>query len=139
MFTVWGICFEYLRANVTGNSVFNVSFFSMPYKIFPARIFQDTIITFPWVQIQWIFRLFANKWIQIGYGGPINSFLSWGLFTGVARLTYMFYLIHLDVIFMFFYSRTYTIQVSLMLVVSIWTFLYFLADTAGIWPINFKL
>merc|ERR1719270_797193 len=28
----------------------------------------------------------------------------------------MFYLIHLDVIFMFFYSRTYTIQVSLMLV-----------------------
>ena len=53
-----------------------------------------------------------------GYGGPINSFLSWGAFTGLARLTYMVYLIHLDILGLFVVTRTYTLQVSLLLAVS---------------------
>ena len=39
-----------------------------------------------------------------GYGGIINSFLSWPLFSPLSKLTYCTYLIHIDVIFLFFYS-----------------------------------
>ena len=33
-----------------------------------------------------------------GYGGPINSLLSWGPFTVLGRLTFFSYLIHLEII-----------------------------------------
>jgi len=39
-----------------------------------------------------------------GYGGIINSFLSWALFAPLSKLTYCTYLIHIDVIFLFFYN-----------------------------------
>ena len=47
-----------------------------------------------------------------GYGGIVNSFLSWGLFTPLAKLVYMTYLVHLDIIYMFFYSMEYSIEGS---------------------------
>ena len=39
-----------------------------------------------------------------GYGSVINSFLSWELFAPLSRLTYCTYLIHIDMIFLFFYK-----------------------------------
>ena len=36
-----------------------------------------------------------------GYGGVVNSFLSWSFWAPLSRLTYSCYLIHIDVILMF--------------------------------------
>ena len=56
--------------------------------------------------------------------GTINSFLSWCVFAILARLTFMVYLLHLDFIYMFFYSLTYTVEIS-HLIVAILNFNYF--------------
>ena len=53
-----------------------------------------------------------------GYGGPINSFLSWGLFTVLSRLTYFTYLIHYDILILFYNSFTYTFVASSFVIVS---------------------
>ena len=53
-----------------------------------------------------------------GYGGPINSFLSWGLFTVLSRLTYFTYLIHYDILILFYNSFTYTFEASNFVIVS---------------------
>ena len=52
-----------------------------------------------------------------GHGGFINSFLSWGLFTSLSRLTYFTYLIHLDIIAIFFTSLTFTEEFTPFLLV----------------------
>jgi len=56
----------------------------------------------------------AMMWIVIscakGYGGVINSFLSWGFFKPLARMSYLGYLTHLGLISSFFYSQTYTVE-----------------------------
>ena len=46
----------------------------------------------------------------LGYGGWINAFLSWGLFRPLARLTYLVYLVHIDVIMMFVFSLDIVIE-----------------------------
>ena len=54
-----------------------------------------------------------------GYGGIINSFLSWPLFSPLSKLTYCTYLIHIDVIFLFFYSTKRPMYFSEYTIVSI--------------------
>ena len=59
-----------------------------------------------------------------GYGGFINSFLSWGMFLALGRLTYMMYLIHLDVLMGFFASLTYSIMYTPVTMVKNQTSIY---------------
>ena len=42
-----------------------------------------------------------------GYGGLINSFLSWGAFQPLAKMSYMAYLCHMFVIWTYVFTRTY--------------------------------
>ena len=60
-----------------------------------------------------------------GYGGIINSFLSWPLFSPLSKLTYCTYLIHIDVIFLFFYSTKRPMYFSEYTIVSCFFFLIF--------------
>jgi peptidoglycan/LPS O-acetylase OafA/YrhL len=68
-----------------------------------------------------------------GYGGIINSFLSWSLFSPLSKLTYCTYLIHIDVIFLFFYNTKrpmyfseYTIVSFLLLIFTYYLLTYLL-------------
>ena len=53
-----------------------------------------------------------------GYGGPIDTFLSWGPFAVLSRLTYFTYLIHYDILILFYNSFTYTFEASNFVIVS---------------------
>ena len=46
------------------------------------------------------------------FPGLIHSFLSYGMWRSLARMTYIVFLIHLDFIVMFFYSMTYTVEAT---------------------------
>jgi len=46
----------------------------------------------------------------LGYGGFINSFLSWGFFKPLARMNYIVYLIHEGLITTVYSSLTYTVE-----------------------------
>ena len=51
---------------------------------------------------RWCDMVFAvTGFFTQGYGGPVNSLLSWGLFAPLARLTYCCYLIHQEILAMF--------------------------------------
>lgn len=51
--------------------------------------------------------------------GLINKFLSWGIFLSLARITYMVYIIHFDVLLAFFNTITYSVELTDVIVVSI--------------------
>ena len=53
------------------------------------------------------------------FTGVIVSFLSWGFFLPLARITYMAYLIHYDILMVFYYSMDYAIEMSNLLLVSL--------------------
>ena len=44
--------------------------------------------------------------------GIVNYFLSWGLWTPLARMTYIVYLVHIGVIISFFYSMNYSVELT---------------------------
>ena len=44
--------------------------------------------------------------------GVINSFLSWGFFKVLARLSYMFYLLHFGFMSAYFVSLNYTVELT---------------------------
>ena len=50
--------------------------------------------------------------------GLIHSFLSYGMWRSLARMTYIVFLIHLNFILMFFYSMTYTVEATDIVLVS---------------------
>ena len=58
----------------------------------------------------------ALSWVTFactkGYGSSINSFLSWGPFTVLGRLTFFSYLIHFDIIPILMYSTTYSYELN---------------------------
>ena len=58
----------------------------------------------------------ALAWVTFachkGYGGPINKFLSWGLFVPLARMTYMVYLTHVGLIYGYYYSINYAVEMT---------------------------
>lgn len=53
-----------------------------------------------------------------GYGGYINSFLSWGFFLPLAKLSYMVYLLHFDIVMAFFLSLAHTTELTNFFMVS---------------------
>ena len=54
-----------------------------------------------------------------GYGSYINSFLSWGVFTVLGRLTFFSYLIHYEIIFIIGSSMSYSIELNIFQLVSV--------------------
>ena len=54
-----------------------------------------------------------------GYGGFIDKFLSWPVFAPLARLTYTIYLIHLHIMFHFWFSAKETMHYDKYLIVSL--------------------
>ena len=66
---------------------------------------------------------FALGWVTFacvkGHGGIVNSFLSWGMFAPLARMTYLVYLMHIEFMVAFIFSLTYTIEYSVILMVTI--------------------
>lgn len=65
----------------------------------------------------------ALAWIVFacvkGYGGAINSFLSWSFFSPLAKLCFMVYFIHLDITKYFALSFTFTVDMMPILMVSV--------------------
>jgi len=47
-----------------------------------------------------------------GFGGFINSFLSWGLWAPLAKMSYSCYLMHFNVLWWFVYQPTYRMYIS---------------------------
>ncbi|XP_035683589.1 nose resistant to fluoxetine protein 6-like [Branchiostoma floridae] len=52
-----------------------------------------------------------------GYGGLVNTFLSWELWVPLSRLTYCAYLVHPMVIYVAFYTREVTLHYSTLTVI----------------------
>ncbi|XP_039252326.2 nose resistant to fluoxetine protein 6-like [Styela clava] len=55
-------------------------------------------------------------WVVIactsGYGGPVNTFLSWKLFVPLSRLTYCIYLVHTLILFWWFSTQEQSVHFS---------------------------
>ena len=73
----------------------------------------STTVTFDsnhvFLRIGWSLSLaWATFACAKGHGGPVNALLSWGMFLSLGRMTYMVYLLHPDVITVFFAQFTYT-------------------------------
>lgn len=64
----------------------------------------------------------ALSWVTFactkGYGSSINSFLSWGPFTVLGRLTFFSYLIHFEIIPILMWSTTYSYELNCSQIVS---------------------
>lgn len=58
-----------------------------------------------------------------GSGGLVNDFLSWSAFAPLSRLTFCAYLIHMDIIQMFFFSVLSTFPNDISMWVAVWYFL----------------
>ena len=65
-----------------------------------------------WVRVSYasLHRLswsFAVGWVIFacvhGYGGPVNAFLSWKVFTSFSRLSYVVYLVHFNILHVYVY------------------------------------
>ncbi|XP_066294089.1 nose resistant to fluoxetine protein 6-like [Branchiostoma lanceolatum] len=52
-----------------------------------------------------------------GYGGAVNTFLSWDFFVPLSRLTYCAYLVHPMIIYMAFYDREVTLHYTTLMVI----------------------
>eukprot|EP00095_Tigriopus_kingsejongensis_P000457 maker-scaffold217_size252476-snap-gene-1.30 protein:Tk00457 transcript:maker-scaffold217_size252476-snap-gene-1.30-mRNA-1 annotation:"hypothetical protein DAPPUDRAFT_301951" len=81
------------------------TFFHPSYSPFVSVLYQG------FGKVAWSLAL---GWITFacvkGYGGVVNSFLSWGFFVPLARLCYMVYLVHWDVLSLFTQTLTYTVD-----------------------------
>jgi len=87
--------------------------------------FYEAVHRFSWsLSVAWVIFACVN-----GYGGPVNALLSWRAFIPLSRLTYMTYLIHPLVIFLFYESRRDLIHFSHSQMV--WYFLGNLCMTYG--------
>ena len=73
---------------------------------------------------------YAIRALQILLSGIVNSFLSWGVFAPLSRLTFFMYLIHLDVEAMFFmwFDFTYEFDDLTFVSLNISIFLYLHAN-----------
>ena len=73
-------------------------------------------------KIGWSLALFWVVFSCIqGKGGLINSFLSWGAFTVLGRLTYFAYLNHIPILVTFYFALDYTVYFSNFQIVS-WSY-----------------
>ena len=50
-----------------------------------------------------------------GHGGPVNDFLSWGLWLPVAKISFMTYLFHMQPNFDYFAAQGYNLDASFWL------------------------
>ena len=61
-----------------------------------VRVFYGSFHRLAWsVAVGWLIFACVH-----GYGGPVNRFLSWKVFTPLSRLTYVVYLVHLNYLYM---------------------------------------
>lgn len=86
--TGWSICFI---------SILLVIFiphdlYKLPENLFLTSLYHTTYRTIWTLCISWI--VFA---CQFGYGGPINSFLSFSIWRPFVRLAFCFYLLHMQI------------------------------------------
>ena len=69
------------------------------------------------IQLTW--QMVKLQFIKLCYLlGVINSFLSWGFFLPLARISYMAYLIHYEVLMVFYNSADYAMEMDNLLIVS---------------------
>ena len=89
-----------------------------PMRRYGYTIFESTLYACTF-RIAWSLSL---GWVIFscvkGYGGMIDSFLSWGLFTSLSRLTYFTYLLHFDIVAIYFTRLTYNIEIDNLQIVS---------------------
>ncbi|CAH1802111.1 unnamed protein product [Owenia fusiformis] len=71
-------------------------------------VFFETTKRYMWaIGLGWV--VFA---CEAGYGGIINTFLSWDVWTPLCRLTYVAYLVHPIIIYRFCYTRLQPIYIA---------------------------
>ena len=54
-----------------------------------------------------------------GYGGPVNDFLSWGLWSPISKISFMTYLFHMSPNFQYFAMQDYNVDFSMWLLTEI--------------------
>ena len=79
-----------------------------PWSTFEACVY-EMLSRLAWsVALGWVVVACAKGW-----GGPINKFLSWGVFQPLAKISYMTYLTHLTVMKVLWNNtRTYEAEPS---------------------------
>ena len=101
-----------------------------PYDAFVTRPFDgkqvglaETVIYLAFSKLAWSVAL---GWVILacvkGVGGPIDTILSWGLFTPLARMSYCIYLVHMTVIMWIgslgSYTVTYSVPIAIYYIIS---------------------
>ncbi|XP_033118039.1 nose resistant to fluoxetine protein 6-like [Anneissia japonica] len=78
-----------------------------------ATVVYITLCRFAWaIALAWV--VFA---CTTGYGGPVNSLLSWSAWIPLARISYCAYLLHPIIMFVFYFSLSTTVYFSDLLMV----------------------
>ena len=54
-----------------------------------------------------------------GYGGPVNDFLSWGLWASISKISFMTYLFHMSWNYYYFNIQDYNVDFSMWLLTEI--------------------
>ena len=83
----------------------------------------ETIDTYEKYRPYLVFRKFgwglSLSWITFscvkGYGGIINDFLSWGLWTPISKISFMTYLFHMSFNYYYYLEQGYNVDVSFWL------------------------
>ena len=50
-----------------------------------------------------------------GYGGPVNDFLSWGLWAPISKISFMTYLFHMSFNWYYFATQDYNVDFTMWL------------------------
>ena len=104
--------FVFILLTQSATKVYNIQLpiiylFFQIYSVPGVECFNETLAVF-WASFSRVAWTMGVSWVIFacmkGYGGPVNTFLSWGLFAPLSRLTYTIYLIHMHIIFLFHYG-----------------------------------
>ena len=67
-----------------------------------------------------------------GYGGPVNDFLSWGLWASISKISFMTYLFHMSWNWYYFNIQDYNVDFSMWLLTEIFVAQLFVCLALGL-------
>jgi len=79
---------------------------------------------------------FCLSWVTIscikGYGGPVNDFLSWGVWQPISKISFMTYFFHMSSNYYYFVAQGYNVDGSLWLMTQIFVSQVFICLANGL-------
>ena len=110
--------------NVKINRILNILLWLVTFTAGAAVVYgpywhmtrSSLLVYLTWYRLTWGLCL---SWLTFacvkGHGGPVNSFLSWGLWAPVSRVSFMTYLFHISLSWYYLASQTYSLDLSMWL------------------------